>query len=380
LNKFVFHPTYLSYINTEAPESIETARVGNAMLEFFETEIFSSKEFKVSHNLLMPVQESITSLLLPISEEINQFSLPFDPSYVLFPINFYYEQIYNTSLEYEPISQPPLPDLVACFLRFWQLLEQSRSPYMEVHVSFYARCTTLMKVFLLSEDLFLEPVVRVPLEAIFRELTSDKSRFDFSAMAGPKFFGLLEDLVAQFAAVSFGDPLFSSVLFVFLPMEFPFKVRKLIWTELAAMLALLESAVVPFPLGGVHNYLFPTETNSEILDIYVNALIQENVSFGRSPSLYWIAIHHVSSHIFFGDGKSSWTKIQMLHKVITDSPSKETYVDLIFYEYEVGQAQFVKPSVNSFWSALTEPKKAILQETVAKFGNVKERIALDFPE
>ena len=129
--------------------------------------------------------------------------------------------MYNTSLEYNPALPPPTVEQIESYLQFWQLLEQSGSPFLDVFIDPAVRYTILMKVFLLSEDLFLEPTVQNSVMSIFGSLTSEDAGINLSVLSGPKFTGFLEDFIAQFSAVSYGNTAFASILFVFLRMEFP---------------------------------------------------------------------------------------------------------------------------------------------------------------
>ena len=78
-----------------------------------------------------------------------------------------------------------------------------------------------MKVFLLSDDLFLEPPVQLAIMAIFGSLTIGDTPMNLSTFSGAKFSGFLEDFISQFSAVSYGNEAFASVLFLFLRMELP---------------------------------------------------------------------------------------------------------------------------------------------------------------
>jgi hypothetical protein len=197
--------------------------------------------------------------------------------------------MYNTSLEYNPATPPPTTEQIINYLLFWQALEQSDSSYLETHISNDVRLTTLMKVFLISEDAFLEPMVQQAIMSIFQNLTNENSKLNTATMVGPKFTGFLEDFVSQFSAVSYGSAAFASILFIFLRTEFPHiscslpftsfynyidirnQFRKKIWSELFEMLPLLANSQ-QFPLG-ITGYLFPIETHSDVLNLYINALV-----------------------------------------------------------------------------------------------------------
>lgn len=129
--------------------------------------------------------------------------------------------MFNTSLEYNPSIPPPTPEQIKYYLQFWQVLELSDSSFVEDHLDVETRLITLMKVFHLSEDVFLEPDVAEVLMSIFANLTKSGTELNVAILSGPKFTGFLEEFIAQFSAVSYGSSVFASVLFVFLRTEFP---------------------------------------------------------------------------------------------------------------------------------------------------------------
>lgn len=79
----------------------------------------------------------------------------------------------------------------------------------------------LMKVYLLHEELFLEPAIAQLTWGIFGSLCNSKDSWNFEAMTGPKISGFIEDFVLQFAAVSYGNSVFAALVRVFLMMDFP---------------------------------------------------------------------------------------------------------------------------------------------------------------
>lgn len=130
--------------------------------------------------------------------------------------------MFNTSLEYNPSIPPPTTEEIKNYLLFWQTLELSDSSFLENNLDVETRLTTLMKVFHLSEDVFLEEDVAEVLMSIFSNLTKSGTELNASIFSGPKFTGFLEDFISQFSAVSYGSSVFASVLFIFLRAEFPF--------------------------------------------------------------------------------------------------------------------------------------------------------------
>eukprot|EP00026_Physarum_polycephalum_P000376 Phypoly_transcript_00376.p1 GENE.Phypoly_transcript_00376~~Phypoly_transcript_00376.p1 ORF type:complete len:1480 (+),score=208.99 Phypoly_transcript_00376:579-5018(+) len=382
LRKFVFHPMYLEHV---LPDGQNKMAIAEGCIEFFDNELFPTRDINNSSHLIIPTQENINSLYLPFREQINQYSLPLDPSYALFPIQFHYDHMYNTSLEYNSALPPPTLDQLTHYLQFWRLLEQSGSPYLDVFIDPALRYITLMKVFLLSEDLFLEPPIQHAIMSIFSSLTNGDTKMDLSLLSGPKFTGFLSDFISQFSAVSYGDAGFASVLFVFLRMEFPDQFRKMIWRDLFEMLPLLQNST-PFPLGK-EGYLFPIESNDDLLRLYVDALVNEKVTNRRCSTLYWISIHHLSGHIFSTAQDFTWTKQDFLRKLIMDTQNQDILFDLLAYQCEEKEQdknqKEEKEDVNKKEGkvedglakiSLSEIQKEVLQCTQSTFSEISARL------
>lgn len=128
-------------------------------------------------------------------------------------------------------------------LEFVLMLEQWRPSCLR-HVSMASRIARLMCVFLTGNDLFLNSQVRDYLSALLRIYTSPsrQSQLDFSSSIPglTSFYDLFASLLAQFSAVSFGDPLFASFLILPLTQRHDFKFRRAVWEEHVGVLRALS--------------------------------------------------------------------------------------------------------------------------------------------
>jgi hypothetical protein len=124
-------------------------------------------------------------------------------------------------------GEPPSLDLnlLSNFLDYWVIIEQGLFWKTKPEFRYY----TLMKVFLLDEDFFLDEEVSAKLEKILLRIVmtpavSEDNKnvgetFDFEKWIGPKFSTFFTDFVERFAAVSYGDRVFTVVLALFLTMR-----------------------------------------------------------------------------------------------------------------------------------------------------------------
>jgi len=88
----------------------------------------------------------------------------------------------------------------------------------------------------------------------------------------------------------------------------------------------LSQRVEELPLG-MHRYLYPVESNPEMLRLYELALCR--LSHERSPVLYKIAVHHLSSHLFAPHPHSlRWERVLLLQRLVEEAPQ---VLSFLFY-------------------------------------------------
>jgi hypothetical protein len=174
-----------------------------------------------------------------------------------------------------------------------------------------------METFLINSDLFFDAnvsglqthLLRIYANKTPRILAGTKTHTGISTAS--VFDTLLTDLIEQFVSVSYGDPWFGQVFHLFLDMECDSKYRIIIWGELAHMLRTLTKS----PLDKMERYLFPLETNSDMLHKYELALINEHVGPETNVLLFWVAIHHLSTWIF-SNTTIGWDQQIVLERLI----------------------------------------------------------------
>ncbi|XP_065833777.1 RNA polymerase II-associated protein 1-like isoform X2 [Oscarella lobularis] len=184
-------------------------------------------------------------------------------------------------------------------LRLVLLLELSDSLAMNL-ISLTTRLSRTMCVFLTGSDVFLDSVVRSYLSQLFCIYTRPSSRplldFDNPIPGIQSFYDLYIALLTQYAAVSYGDPLFAS--FVILPLQrrFSCHFKRALWTEHVAVISNMRMPLTQILLS-LDEFLYPTETDQDMLNLYVSGLMTASVT-RTSPFFYLLAVHHTNSYFF----------------------------------------------------------------------------------
>ncbi|PNY05414.1 RNA polymerase II-associated protein [Trifolium pratense] len=110
----------------------------------------------------------------------------------------------------------------------------------------------------------------------------------------------IEDLVEQFASISYGDLIFGRQVSLYLHRCVETSIRLATWNALsnARVLDLLPPLEKCF--SGAEGYLEPAEDNEEILEAYAKSWVSDALDRAaiRASVSYTIAVHHLSSFIF----------------------------------------------------------------------------------
>ena len=117
-------------------------------------------------------------------------------------------------------------------------------------------------------------------------------------------YQMYTDLLGLYESISMNDPLFARVLLPPLAMAYEADYRRLLWREYALMLPGIQVAIADVPCvrgQRLDAYLWPCETDKDVLLAYAHALAQGRVSPSQ-PFLYAVAVHHVSAALWHDEG------------------------------------------------------------------------------
>lgn len=179
-------------------------------------------------------------------------------------------------------------------------------------LDYTAKFCRLCCVYLAANDLFQD--VSHLLEACLSYILKRKQKLDFEKdIPGlTSFYDFFREVLEHYAGVSYGNTVFGQYVLVPLQQRHSIKYKKLIWSELAAVLRLLRT---PINEVDINDYLTPCESDFNLLRTYLHALGTGKVRDIWCPVLYRVAVHHVATYVKTNSDKISNTLLSMINSL-----------------------------------------------------------------
>lgn len=281
----------------------------------------------VSQNSLLGRNPWITSQLLP---ELSGPILPSDWHYLpLVSLNERTPVSESTGLSVQELPQGALSVVIHC-LQWLLMLEFWREETLKV-IPPVAKLARLSCVFLCSSDLFLFRPIQSLTWALFRLLTRP-SRLDSLDLNLPppglaSFQDLFSALLAQYEAVSFGDPLFGCWMLLPLQRRYSVTLKLAVFGEHVGMLRSLSVTMKQLSIP-LERFTSPPEDSLPLLRLYFRCLLTGALKQHWCPVLYAVALAHLNAFIFSQHAAAQEVEIarvSMLRKVfyLTDEVLKK---------------------------------------------------------
>ncbi|KAF9478218.1 hypothetical protein BDN70DRAFT_895913 [Pholiota conissans] len=108
------------------------------------------------------------------------------------------------------------------------------------------------------------------------------------------FFQFYTDFVALYDAISFSHPLFGRLLLPPISMRYALDYRKHLWSDFNHVIRTIRVAPDHVISADIREYLYPLETDSQIIASYLSSLLKGNIH----DFVKLIAIHHIASNIW----------------------------------------------------------------------------------
>ncbi|KAI5616829.1 RNA polymerase II-associated protein 1, partial [Silurus asotus] len=263
-------------------------------LAYLEPAVITSRERHLGRN------PWISSQLLP---ELSGPSLPSDWAFL--PLISLYDRIgvsQGGGLQAESLPAGSVRSITHC-LQWLLVLESFREQALKL-VPPVAKLARLACVFLCSSDIFLERPVKQMTWALLRRLTRPGQLEALDLSVPPpglaSFHDLYSALLAQYEAVSFGDPLFGC--FILLPLQRRYSVlmRLAVFSEHVSSLRSLGVSLEQLPIA-LEQFTSPAEDSLPLLRLYFRALVTGALRRNWCPVLYAVAVAHLNAFIFSQD-------------------------------------------------------------------------------
>lgn len=151
---------------------------------------------------------------------------------------------------------------------------------------------------------------------------------------GTPFYQFYTDFVALYDAVSFGHPTFARMLFPPISMRYALDYRKHLWGDFGHVLCSVQTPTEDVVLSreeGIEAYLWPYETDAEMIGWYLRALIK----WPLAGFVRVLAVHHVAYNIWpdlqEGSGLVKERRARMLLQALVNQAKPDVARDVAAY-------------------------------------------------
>ncbi|KAI0694709.1 hypothetical protein C8Q76DRAFT_802946 [Earliella scabrosa] len=145
--------------------------------------------------------------------------------------------------------------------------------------------------------------------------------------AGVPFYQWYTDFVALYDAVSFAHPLFARLLLPPLSMRYPADYRKYLWADYNHVMRTVRTAPADVVTGSIAEYLWPVETDAEVVGAYLRALVKDPLEgFVRL-----VAVHHLACRIWSDLGSDGEERATKLLRALVDQGGFDAVRDVVLY-------------------------------------------------
>nr|XP_002124620.1 RNA polymerase II-associated protein 1-like [Ciona intestinalis] len=239
------------------------------------------------------------------TKEIKSLFLPYDLSTILpvdwpfIPLLQFYDLAIRRSDEENALNAPIVLSSIIDCLRFIYFLEKLR-PDGSCKISVTCKITRLMCVFMSGNDIFLDDHVQKLLHKLLVLFLDGKSKsqlnFNKPIPGITSFYDFYVSLLEQFDAVSFGSKIFSMFLLLPLVGDCDVELKLALWSQHTEVVSSIHVDIDELPVAE-DLYFSPIETNPQVLMSYLQALVHGKCQPVRTPFMYRLAIHHLSSYL-----------------------------------------------------------------------------------
>lgn len=145
--------------------------------------------------------------------------------------------------------------------------------------------------------------------------------------ASVPFYQWYTDFVALYDSISFAHPLFARLLLPPLSMRYPADYRKYLWADFNHVMRTVRVTPEDVLTGSIAEYLWPVETDAEIVGAYLRALVKGPLDgFVRL-----VAVHHLACRIWPDLGSDGEEKASKVLRAVVDQGSFDVARDVVLY-------------------------------------------------
>ncbi|KAG5654318.1 hypothetical protein H0H81_004737 [Sphagnurus paluster] len=178
------------------------------------------------------------------------------------------------------------------------------------------------------------------------------------------FYQYYTDFVALYDAISFSQPLFARLLLPPTSMRYALDYRKHLWNDFGYILKTIRTPIDLVISGDLNEYLWPIETDPQMLGSYLRALFKQNLQ----GVLELVAIHHIASNIWpdlQDGGRGADDRASKLLHTVVEQGGIDLVRQVVQYCQTTSGAVLVPPQC---FEALDDKFKVLRLDAVTRWG------------
>ncbi len=194
-------------------------------------------------------------------------------------------------------------EMILDTLKFIYLCEFNRSDYMK-QMPITIRLVNLLNIYLTDTSIYLDKNISFYLYILLINYVNSKDieklTFNMKIPGLISFYDYYQNLLKNFDSESFGDSLFAHYVLIPIQQYCPLNLRYLLWSEYLHVFKFIRFDLNLEFLLPYDNYLQPNETDFNLIQLYAQALLNDESlnMIKNSQFAYIIAIKHVNAYLY----------------------------------------------------------------------------------
>ncbi|CAJ0756808.1 11216_t:CDS:2 [Entrophospora sp. SA101] len=332
------HRKIMEVIIKNSSDSGETGKIVKFLDSFYRDRIVSkllkkNKEFQKDGD-----EQEEESLLIDVINEKG--SLPLLQSYLFSPIDILYFKSSDLVLDQEVKNEIVKGCLkLTCQIR--DIFSGNSLPIKNYIIEPHFLALSLMKIFLLEDEIYRDPSVEVLIEELLEKFTLKKrienisnddigssgsssndsnllttfyqtlEQIEIKSLLKSTFYQFYQDFIDNYVSESFGNKYYTQLLLLPISSKYSTNFKLLFWNKNELLEIFSQPLKIKYDelvciddgdfIKCFLSYFYPIEENLVIMTAFVKALIYigaKKKDYCNSSILYWMIIHHLNGSIF----------------------------------------------------------------------------------
>ena len=292
LNNLIFCPDMLKDCKLSDVTNFNVTIVNGIRATYLSLLSPSMKSLNLSKSLVSQIPQKMASFLLPPDHgPLLPTDWPFLPI-----LDCYDKAVHEGESDHESSAQSLLCS-IKYSLYFLYFLEKHRRKFWK-RVNVTSKFVRMMCLYMADSSMFFDDDIRYLMTMLFKLYAKCDQRLDFDSLVPgvTSFYDFYMALLDQFEAVSYGDVLFSAVVLLPIIASSSRKLKLALWVEHSEALRIISIRESDLLLPK-ETFLMPPEGDFEVVFAYTKALASGQCQKAKSPFLYHLAVHHVTSYL-----------------------------------------------------------------------------------